>query len=48
MKWTARIISYKGEKRIGVYFEKDAELIGRIKQLEGSRWSQSSPRWIKK
>ena len=45
MKWEARLMRYKGESRIGVYFDKDVELISRIKQLDGSRWSQSLKCW---
>ena len=45
MNWCAKIITHKKEKRIAVYFEKNAELIARIKQLEGARWSQSLVAW---
>ena len=45
MQWKAEIISHKGEKRIAVYFEKNLDLILRIKKLEGSRWSQSMKVW---
>jgi integrase/recombinase XerD len=45
MKWSAKIITYKKEKRIAVYFEKNAEFIARIKLIEGSRWSQSLVAW---
>ncbi len=45
MKWEAKTITHKGSKRIAVYFEKNAELIARIKQLEGARWSQSLMAW---
>ncbi|MGL5111398.1 MAG: tyrosine-type recombinase/integrase [Flavobacterium sp.] len=45
MHWKATIISHRKEKRIAVYFEKNAELISRIKQLDGSRWSQSLGVW---
>lgn len=45
MNWSAKIISHKGEKRIAVYFEKNIDLIERIKKLEGSRWSQSLKAW---
>ena len=41
MNWSVKTINHKGEKRIAVYFEKNAALIARIKKLEGSRWSQS-------
>ncbi|WP_418263356.1 tyrosine-type recombinase/integrase [Flavobacterium faecale] len=45
MKWSASVIKYKSESRIAVYFEKNAELIARIKQFEGARWSQSLVVW---
>jgi len=45
MKWEAKTITHKGSKRIAVYFEKNAEWIARIKQVEGSRWSQSLGVW---
>ena len=41
----SQIITYKKEKRIAVYFEKNAELIVRIKRLSGSRWSQTLGVW---
>ena len=40
MKWSAKIIKYRGESRIGVHFEKDADILARIKQFEDSKWSQ--------
>jgi integrase/recombinase XerD len=45
MKWEAKIITHRGNKRIAVYFEKNAEWIARIKQVEGSRWSQTLGVW---
>ena len=45
MNWEAKIITHRGSKRIAVYFEKNAEWIARIKQVEGSRWSQSLGVW---
>nr|WP_315156440.1 site-specific integrase [uncultured Flavobacterium sp.] len=45
MNWEAKIITHKKEKRIAVYFEKNAALIARIKKLDGSRWSQSLCVW---
>jgi integrase/recombinase XerD len=45
MNWSANIISHNGEKRIAVYFEKNQELIERIKRLEGSRWSHKMKVW---
>ena len=45
MNWSAKIVSHRGEKRIAVFFEKNADLIARIKKVEGSRWSQSKGFW---
>ena len=45
MKWNAKILRHNKESRIGVYFEKNTELIARIKKLEGSRWSQTLSVW---
>lgn len=45
MKWEAKIINHRGEKRIAVIFEKKAEYIERIKKLEDARWSQSLKFW---
>jgi site-specific recombinase XerD len=45
MNWEAKIITHRKEKRIAVYFEKNAEWIARIKQLEGARWSQTMGVW---
>ncbi|MBM6498063.1 site-specific tyrosine recombinase/integron integrase [Flavobacterium macrobrachii] len=45
MKWEAKIIKHKGEMRIAVFFEKNTDLISRIKKVEGSRWSQSNGFW---
>lgn len=45
MHWTANPIKHKGENRIAVYFEKNAELIARIKKIDGARWSQSLVAW---
>lgn len=45
MNWEAKIITHRGSKRIAVYFEKNAEWIARIKQVEGSRWSQTLGVW---
>ena len=45
MKWEAKIIRYSSQSRIGIYFEKNADMIARIKLVEGSRWSQSMKCW---
>ncbi|RKS95659.1 integrase/recombinase XerD [Flavobacterium limicola] len=45
MTWTAKPIKHKGESRIAVYFEKNQDLIARIKQVAGARWSQQKTVW---
>lgn len=45
MNWQAKLIRYNKESRIAVLFEKNPELISRIKQINGSRWSQSLGVW---
>lgn len=45
MNWNAKIITHRGSKRIAVYFEKNTELIARIKKIDGARWSQSLVAW---
>ncbi|MBK9329425.1 MAG: site-specific integrase [Sphingobacteriales bacterium] len=45
MEWKARIVKYKHENRIAVYFEKRKELIARIKKLEDARWSYTLGAW---
>jgi integrase/recombinase XerD len=45
MKWHAKIVQHNKESRIAVIFEKDRELIARIKTVAGSRWSQSKEFW---
>ena len=45
MVWEAKILTHKKEKRIAVYFKKDADLIARIKQIDGARWSQTLSAW---
>ena len=45
MEWSAKIIKHRGESRIAVSFEKNAELISRIKLVSGSLWSQSLKVW---
>lgn len=45
MNWTAKPIVHKSEKRIAVYFEKNADLIARIKEIDGARWSQQKIVW---
>ena len=45
MKWQAKLVTHRGERRIAVYFERDKALIARIKLLEGVRWSASMGAW---
>ncbi|SDH80293.1 integrase/recombinase XerD [Flavobacterium omnivorum] len=45
MNWSAKLLTHKNEKRIAVYFNKNAEFIARIKQIDGARWSQSLVAW---
>ena len=45
MKWEAKQIVYKTENRIAVYFEKNQQLIDRIKKLDVAQWSQSKKFW---
>lgn len=45
MEWQAKIVKYRHESRIAVYFEKSKELIARIKKLEDARWSYSLGVW---
>ncbi len=45
MNWKAEPIKHKGEKRIAVYFEKNAEWIARIKKLDDARWSVTLKAW---
>lgn len=45
MNWTAKLIKRGGESRIAIYFEKNQDWIDRIKQQEGSRWSQTLGVW---
>ena len=45
MNWSAKVITHKKVKRIAVYFEKNAELIARIKEFDGARWSQTLRAW---
>lgn len=45
MEWKAKLVKYRHETRIAVYFEKSKELIARIKKLDDSRWSYSLGAW---
>jgi integrase/recombinase XerD len=45
MNWTAKLMKHRNESRIAVYFDRNAALIERIKQIEGARWSQQNKVW---
>ena len=45
MKWEAKVIKHRKESRIAVYFEKNAELMARIKKLDGALWSYTIGAW---
>ncbi len=45
MNWRAAPIKHRGENRIAVYFEKNAEWIARIKKLENVKWSATLKAW---
>lgn len=45
MNWKAKAIVHKKQKRIAVWFEKDAAAIARIKQLNDCKWSNSLKAW---
>lgn len=45
MKWSAQPITHRSEARIGVIFEKDVDLIHRIKQIPDARWSPQKKMW---
>ncbi len=45
MNWKSALIKHNGTDRIAVYFEKNTELIARIKTYEDARWSASRRCW---
>jgi len=45
MNWSSKLIHHKKEIRIAVYFEKNAQLIERIKQFEDAKWCQTLKVW---
>lgn len=45
MKWEAKLVKHRGEKRIAVYFEKNTAHVARIKTLEDALWSQTLKVW---
>ena len=45
MNWSAKVIKHYDEERIGIYFEKNAEILFRVKEFEDAKWSQSKQVW---
>lgn len=45
MDWSAKLIRHRGRDRIGIIFEKNQELIRRIKLITHARWSQQKKLW---
>ena len=45
MKYSAKQIEHKGEKRIAVYFENKPELVARFKKLNDAKWSATLKTW---
>ena len=45
MKWKATLIKYRDADRIAIEFEKDPELIRRIKLIEDARWNPAKKYW---
>ncbi len=45
MDWSAKLITHRGQDRIGIIFEKNPELIRRVKLISNSRWSQQKKLW---
>lgn len=41
MKWKAELIEHRKAKRIAIWFEKNQELIQRIKKLNNAKWSST-------
>ncbi|GIZ09861.1 site-specific tyrosine recombinase/integron integrase [Flavobacterium sp. UMI-01] len=45
MNGSAKPIKHKGKNRIAVYFEKNTDLIARIKKIDGALWSATLVAW---
>ncbi|WP_285269229.1 hypothetical protein [Kaistella rhinocerotis] len=45
MRWKATLIKHHHTDRIAVEFERDAELIRRIKLLDDARWNPQKKHW---
>jgi integrase/recombinase XerD len=46
MKWRAKIIRHRSERRIAIEFEKTDENLRKIRNFEGSTWSQTLKLWL--
>lgn len=45
MNWSAKIIHHKNKQRIAVSFEKNMQLLERIKEFDNAKWSQTLKVW---
>ncbi|MFD2162596.1 site-specific tyrosine recombinase/integron integrase [Paradesertivirga mongoliensis] len=45
MKWKAELIEHRNVKRIGIWFEKNPELIQKIKKFNDAKWSSTLGVW---
>lgn len=43
--WKAVPVLHNGQNRIAIYFERDLDLIARVKKIAGVKWSQSLKAW---
>lgn len=41
----AKVITHRGEKRIGIYIERDDVMLVQVREIAGSRWSQTLRIW---
>lgn len=42
---TLKRLTHQGNQQIGIYFERNSELIRRIRQIANSRWSATQKCW---
>lgn len=45
MNWSAKVIRHYEEERIGIYFERNQEILDRVKEFYDAKWSQSKKVW---
>lgn len=45
MNWSAKIVKHNNQSRIAVQFEKNIDLIKRIKEIENARWNPQKKFW---